>query len=46
VRTSLAQLENNPRLRAEIDGEVRRLGEDERQQRIAEAKKAISENCN
>lgn len=46
VRTSLAQLENNPRLRTEIDGEVRRLGEDERQQRIAEAKKAISENCN
>lgn len=45
VRTNLAQLENNPRIRMEVDGEVRRLGEDERQQRIAEAKKAIAENC-
>ncbi len=45
VRTNLAQLENNPRIRVEVDGEVRRLGEDERQQRIAEAKKAIAENC-
>ncbi len=45
VRTNLAQLENNPRIRVEVDGEVRRLGEDERQQRITEAKKAIAENC-
>lgn len=45
VRTNLAQLENNPRIRMEVDGEVRRLGEEERQQRIAEAKKAIAENC-
>lgn len=45
VRTNLAQLENNPRLRMEIDGEVRRLSEEERQQRIAESKKAISDNC-
>jgi hypothetical protein len=45
VRTNLAQLENNPRIRVEVDGEVRRLGEDERQQRIAEAKAAIAENC-
>ena len=45
VRTNLAQLENNPQIRVEVDGEVRRLGEDERQQRITEAKKAIAENC-
>ena len=45
VRTNLAQLENNPRIRVEVEGEVRRLGEDERQQRITEAKKAIAENC-
>ncbi len=45
MRTNLAQLENNPRLREEVNGEARRLGEDERQKRIAEAKKAIAENC-
>ncbi|MEX6503986.1 DUF4124 domain-containing protein [Pseudomonas zhanjiangensis] len=45
VRTNLAQLENNPRLRVEVDGEVRRLNEEERQQRIGETKKAIADNC-
>jgi len=45
VRTNLAQLQNNPRLRAEIDGEVKRLTEEERQARIAEAEKAIEKNC-
>jgi hypothetical protein len=45
VRTNLAQLENNPRLRTKVDGEVRRLTEEERQQRISDAKKSISENC-
>lgn len=45
VRTNLAQLENNPRLREEVNGEVRRVDEDERQKRIGEAKKAIAENC-
>lgn len=45
VRTNLAQLQNNPRLRMEIDGEVRRLSEDERQSRIAETQKSISANC-
>ncbi|TBU90956.1 DUF4124 domain-containing protein [Phytopseudomonas dryadis] len=44
-RTNLAQLENNPRLRLEEGGQVRRLGEDERQQRIADTRKAIEENC-
>ncbi|MDH4555532.1 DUF4124 domain-containing protein [Pseudomonas sp. BN417] len=46
IRTNLAQLQNNPRLRAEVDGEVRRLSEEERQSRIKDAEKAISENCN
>lgn len=45
VRTNLAQLENNPRLRIEADGETRRLNEEERQQRISEAKQAIADNC-
>lgn len=46
LRTNLAQLQNNPRLRVEINGEQRRLGEDERQAKIAESEKAIKENCN
>ncbi|AYC31694.1 DUF4124 domain-containing protein [Pseudomonas cavernae] len=46
MRTNLAQLQNNPRLRVtEADGEVRRLSEEERQTRISEAEKAIKENC-
>lgn len=45
VRTNLAQLENNPRVRMEVQGEMRRLGEEERQSKITEAKKAIAENC-
>jgi hypothetical protein len=46
VRTNLAQLQNNPRLRTEVNGETRRLSEEERQSRITDAEKAISENCN
>jgi hypothetical protein len=46
VRTNLAQLQNNPRLRTEVNGEQVRLGEDDRQARIAEAQKAIKANCN
>ncbi|WCD79647.1 DUF4124 domain-containing protein [Pseudomonas sp. TUM22785] len=45
MRTNLAQFQNNPRVRMEVNGEMRRLGEDERQAKIAEAKKAIDENC-
>jgi hypothetical protein len=45
VRTNLAQLQNNPRLRMEVDGELRRLSEEERQSRISEAQKSIAENC-
>ena len=46
MRTNLAQLENNPRILIEENGQSRRLGEDERQAQIAEAKKSIKENCN
>lgn len=46
IRTNLAQLQNNPRLRAEVNGEVQRLTEEERQSRIKEAEKAINDNCN
>ncbi len=45
LRTNLAQLRNNPRLRMEVDGEMRRLGEDERQSKISETEQAIAENC-
>ena len=46
ARTNLAQLENNPRVRIQgDDGELRRIGEDERQERITELKKSITENC-
>ena len=45
ARTNLAQLENNPRVRIEDGGEVRRIDENERQERISELKKSIAENC-
>lgn len=45
VRNNLAQLRNNPRLRVEVDGQARRLNEEERQARIADSKKAISTSC-
>ncbi|WP_137974872.1 DUF4124 domain-containing protein [Pseudomonas sp. F(2018)] len=45
VRTDLAQLRNNPRIRVEEKGELRRLNEEERQARIAESEKAIAEHC-
>lgn len=45
ARTNLAQLQNNPRLREEVEGEMRRLSDTQRQERIAEAQKQIAENC-
>lgn len=45
LRTNLAQLRNNPRLRMEVQGETRRVSEEERQAKIAETEKAIGENC-
>ena len=45
VRTNLSQLQNNPRLMVEVDGEKRRFTEEERQTRIAEDQKAIADTC-
>ncbi len=45
ARTNLAQLENNPRVREEVNGERRRLTEEERQARLLETRKGIEENC-
>ncbi len=45
-RTNLAQLQNNPRLREEVNGELRRFTEEERQARIVEVKRALDESCN
>ena len=45
ARVNLSQLENNPRLRIEVDGVVSRIDEDERQKRISDLRKSISENC-
>lgn len=45
VRTHLSQLQNNPRLMVEINGEKRRFTEDERQTKIAEDQKSIADTC-
>lgn len=45
ARLNLSHLENNPRLQIELDGEVKRLAEDERQSRINDLRKSIAENC-
>ncbi|MGK3120900.1 DUF4124 domain-containing protein [Pseudomonas corrugata] len=45
VRTNLAQLQNNPRVREDAEGELRRLTEEERRQRIDETRKQIEEHC-
>ena len=45
ARTNLAQLQNNPRLREDVDGEMRRLSDQQRQERISETQKQIAENC-
>ncbi|WP_242207054.1 MULTISPECIES: DUF4124 domain-containing protein [unclassified Pseudomonas] len=45
ARTNLAQLQNNPRLREEVEGQLRRLDDAQRHERIVEAQKQISENC-
>ncbi len=45
-RTNLAQLQNNPRVRQEVNGEFRRFTEEERQARIADVKKYLDDQCN
>lgn len=45
LRTNMAQLQNNPRVRMEEEGEMRRLNEEERQARISETQKKIGDTC-
>ncbi|WP_033046289.1 DUF4124 domain-containing protein [Pseudomonas fluorescens] len=45
ARTNLAQLQNNPRVREDVDGEMRRLTEEQRKDRITESQRQIAENC-
>jgi hypothetical protein len=45
ARTNLAQLQNNPRIREDVEGEMRRLTDEQRQERTAEAQRQIAENC-
>ncbi|WP_226507056.1 MULTISPECIES: DUF4124 domain-containing protein [Pseudomonas] len=45
ARTNLAQLTNNPRVRQDVDGELRRLTEEERQAKITETKASIADTC-
>lgn len=45
ARTNLAQLQNNPRVREDVEGEMRRLTDEERRQRIDETRKQIEEHC-
>lgn len=47
LRVDLAQMKNNPRVRVDDgNGELRRITEEERQDRIAKSEKDIRENCN
>ncbi len=45
LRTQLVQLQNNPRVRVEEGGQLRRLGEEERQARIADTSKKLAADC-
>lgn len=45
ARTNLAQLKNNPRIRQEVNGEVKRLTEQERQAKIDQVQGIIEEQC-
>ncbi|SQG00298.1 glycosyltransferase [Paucimonas lemoignei] len=45
LRTNLSQLQNNPRVREQVEGGLRRLNEDERKARLAETEVAIQNNC-
>lgn len=45
IRKDLAQMKANPRVRVEDGGEMRRITEEERQQRMTKSEAAIKENC-
>jgi hypothetical protein len=44
-RTNLAQLQNNPRVREKVNGELKKFTDEDRKNRIAEVKKAIGDTC-
>ena len=45
IRKDLAQMKASPRVRVEENGELRRLTEEERQERITKSEASIKENC-
>jgi len=46
LREDLTTMENNPRLgRTNADGEMERIGEDERQSMMTQAQEELAENC-
>ncbi|MCD5996320.1 DUF4124 domain-containing protein [Pseudomonas sp. CDFA 602] len=45
LRTNLAQLQLNPRVREQVEGETRRLTDENRKTRIEETERAITEFC-
>ncbi|WP_268799535.1 DUF4124 domain-containing protein [Pseudomonas huanghezhanensis] len=45
ARTNLALFQNNARVREQVNGEYRRFTEEERQARIMDLKRAITDNC-
>lgn len=45
MRTNLAQLQNNPRVREETENGMRRLTEEDRKARIEETQMAIDDHC-
>ena len=45
LRTNLAQLQNNPRVREQVEGGLKRLNDDERKARTTETEAAIRDSC-
>lgn len=45
VRKDLAQMKANPRVRVKVGDEIRRITEEERQDRMSKSEAAIKENC-
>lgn len=45
LRYNLAHLQNNPRILADVNGKPTRLSEEERQARITDIEKLLSERC-
>ena len=45
LRTNLAQLQINSRVRLQVGSDVRRMTEEERQEQLTQTKKALDESC-